>query len=144
MVKVRTATWEEDAVICEIARQSRFTRDFSTHRFFRTNIAASYSKGEVGVAVVRGEILGFVYVKHLVRRSESVIHYMGVSTAAQKRGIGRQLLTWALRQSPHHYVVLSCEHVNTAGMEFYARVGLCKLHEGVYGCERRYTRWSLS
>lgn len=145
-IKIETAEYHKhDLFICDIARQSKYTRDFNSHRFFRDSIRETYKKGEVGVALELGRIVGFVYVKHLRLKSRpySVIHYMGVHSAWRGRGIGAKLLAWALASSPHKRIQLSCEHSNEEGMKFYASCGYRKVGEGVYGQKtpRPYTRW---
>lgn len=134
-----------DLEICRIARQSRYTRDFTSHRFFRESIRETYAKGEVGVALELGRVVGFVYVKHLRIKSRpySVIHYMGVDEAWRGLGIGERLLDWALASSPHKRIQLSCEHSNQPGMKFYEAAGYVAVGGGVYGekTPRPYTRW---
>lgn len=153
-VMVIKAPLEFDPYICDIAKKSRYTRDFATHRFFRDDIENTYLKGEVGVALLEGGkphpirdagIAGFVYVKHLrvKSRPQSVVHFMGVAESAKNKGIGRKLLAWALETSPHGYVELSCEHTNAEGMKFYEACGFERIREGVYGDKnpRPYTRF---
>lgn len=144
---VRYAEYEKDDLhICVIARQSPYTRDFTSHRFFRDSILDTYAKREVLVAVSAGVRVGFIYAKHLKIKSRpwSVVHYMGVHTDWRKRGIGEQLLDAALEASPHKRIQLSCEHSNESGMKFYAACGFRPISEGVYGSDARprpYTRF---
>jgi ribosomal protein S18 acetylase RimI-like enzyme len=143
---IEIATFKlHDADICTIAKESRYTRDFTSHRFFRDDIENTYRKGEVSVAKIGEEVVGFIYCKHLIRRSTpwSVVHYMGVLPNLRTIGVGRLLLDWSVKTSPHFRVQLSCEHSNTEGMKFYERCGFTRLHEGVYGIKspRPYTRW---
>lgn len=146
-LKIQTADYlTHDLDICQIANQSRYTRDFTSHRFFRDGIQETYDKGEVGVALELGRVVGFVYVKHIKIRSRpySVIHYMGVHEAWRGHGIGAKLLDWALHTSPHRRVQLSCEHANEKGMRFYEACGYVEVGRGVYGSESRprpYTRF---
>jgi ribosomal protein S18 acetylase RimI-like enzyme len=146
-LKITRASFTDDPAICAIAKQSKYTRDFTSHRFFRANIEVDYYNGFVGVAKFGKVIAGFVYVKHLKRKPMSVIHYMGVETSFRKQRVGEQLLTWALGQSPHHLVELSCEDANEAAAKFYESVGLEAIGTGVYGAppkERPYTRWRMT
>jgi ribosomal protein S18 acetylase RimI-like enzyme len=145
-LKITRASFSDDTAICLIAKQSPFTRDFTSHRFFRANIESDYEKGFVGVAKLNGPILGFVYCKHLVRKPISVIHYMGVDEDRQSCGVGRALLAWALKVSPWERVELSCEHRNEGAMKFYERAGLRLIDSGFYGKEPRlrpYSRWMM-
>lgn len=138
---VRKAEFTDDAAICAIAKLSKYTRDFTSHRFFRADIENTYAKGEVGVAQLRkgARIQGFVYVKHLKRKPYSVIHYM--ATLEKGSGVGRLLLEWALKQSPHGLVELSCEDANAGALAFYSRCGFEAVGHGVYGGKRPYTRF---
>jgi ribosomal protein S18 acetylase RimI-like enzyme len=144
--KITKASFSDDALICDIARQSSFTRDFTSHRFFRTNIEADYEKGFVGISKLAGNVRGFIYCKHLVRKPMSVVHYMGVASFYHGCGIGQALLAWALKTSPWGRVELSCEHRNEAAMKFYERSGLRMIASGFYGKPpkvRAYSRWML-
>lgn len=143
--EICTAQFEEDRDICALARQSKYTRDFASHMFFRADIQNTYAKGEVGAAIQHGKVVGFVYCKHLKTKNRpySVIHYMAVDPSCHGRGIGRRLLDWALSASPHGRVQLSCEHSNINGMKFYERCGFQVVYTGVYGekTKRPYTRF---
>lgn len=129
----------DDYNICQIAKKSKYTRDFVSHRFFRDDIENTYAKGEVGVATHRGKTVGFVYVKHLKIKSRpySVVHYMG----SVKPGTGRLLLAWALETSPHGVVELSCEESNDGAVLFYRACGFQEVGRGVYGGKRPYIRF---
>ena len=145
-LKIEHAVFADDPVICLIAGCSRYTKDFTSHRFFRDGIVDTYAKGEVGLAREGRNIVGFVYCKHLKIKSRpfSVVHYMGVDPTCLQGGIGRKLLEWALATSPHGRVQLSCEHSNKAGMKFYEKCGFYPLYTGSYGKEPRsrpYTRF---
>jgi ribosomal protein S18 acetylase RimI-like enzyme len=140
---VSPATSRHDAEICEIAKQSKFTRDFASHRFYRDGIAETYGRNEVGIAVRGKKIVGFVYCKHLKRMPVSVVHFMGVDGNYRGQGIGRALMEWALETTPHGLVQLSCEHSNAAGMKFYPALGYTPIWTGAYGKKvpRPYTRF---
>lgn len=146
-LKTTKASFSDDSAVCLIAKQSPYTRDFTSHRFFRANIESDYEKGFVGIVKLHGPILGFVYCKHLVRKPMSVIHYMGVDEDRQKCGVGRALLTWALKTSPWGRVELSCEHRNEGAMKFYEHAGLELVYSnGYYGTppnHRPYSRWAM-
>lgn len=144
MTKISVARFTEDEQVCRIAKLSPFTRDFASHRFYRDKIEQTYAAGEVGVARRGAKIVGFVYCKHLKRKPMSVIHFMGVAPEARGTGVGRALLDWALSQSPHKYVELSCEHANNDGLQFYDSCGWTRLSIGTYGTVPRlrpYTRF---
>lgn len=140
---LRRANDTDDPAVCQIAKQSRYTRDFASHRFYRDDIKITYFKGEVGVAEHGGRIVGFVYCKHLKVRPVSVVHFMGVDENARQLGVGRKLMDWALVNQPHPAIELSCEHSNVEGMKFYPAIGYEKLRDGVYGkvFTRPYTRF---
>lgn len=142
-MKIRVATFEDDTQVCAVAKQSKYTRDFTSHRFYRDKIQQTYASGEVAVAVQGDEVIGFVYCKHLKREAHSVIHFMGVGQGSAGRGVGRALLKWAVSHNPHPRVELSCEHSNEAGTKFYTACGWAPLYEGSYGTKkpRPYTRW---
>lgn len=146
--RVCKADFSDDRHICDIARQSRYTRDFSSHMFFRNDIENTYAKGEVGVAVSRGVLLGFVYCKHVKRGGEkSVIHYMGVAEPYQGKGlgVGRALLEWAKAEAAKRSGVLelSCETSNEGAEKFYRACGLTEAYRGTYGTKnpRPYVRF---
>jgi ribosomal protein S18 acetylase RimI-like enzyme len=146
-LKTTKAVFSDDPEICVVARQSPYTRDFTSHRFFRANIESDYAKGFVGVCKNPSfGVVGFVYCKHLIRKPMSVIHYMGVEKEWRGNGVGRALLAWALKNSPHDRVELSCEDRNTSAMKFYEHSRLEMIGSGFYGKEprlRTYTRWMM-
>jgi GNAT superfamily N-acetyltransferase len=144
---IKASFIKHDPAICAIAKQSKYTRDFTSHRFFRANIEVDYHDGFVGVALLGKIVAGFVYAKHLKRKPMTVVHYMGVETSFRKEGVGEQLLKWALAQSPHHVVELSCEDANEGATKFYKSVGLTPIATGAYGVPpktRPYTRWRMT
>lgn len=147
--KVEVATIADDARVCALARDSRYTRDFTSHRFYRDGIENTYAAGEVGIVQVDAHtpIKGFIYCKHLKRKPLSVVHFMAVNPLYKGKGVGKALLAWAQRTSPWGgNVELSCEHSNEDGIEFYYAVGCFAVGSGVYGTlprVRPYTRFKL-
>jgi GNAT superfamily N-acetyltransferase len=140
-ITIETATFEDDTEICQLARLSRYTREFATHIFFRDDIEQTYAKGEVAVAREAGRVVGFVYCKRPKRKPFAVVHYM----ASRRKGLGARLLQWASQFAKPLPVELSCEHTNERGLAFYSSVGAKILYLGEYGkkTKRTYTRFQL-
>jgi GNAT superfamily N-acetyltransferase len=146
-LQVATAAFSVDPEICQIARQSRYTRDFASHMFFRDGIEQTYAKGEVGAALLGRKLVGFVYCKHVRRGGlRSVIHYMGVDKTHSGKGIGRALLEWAKKEATTHGGVLelSCETSNEGAEKFYRACGFNEVARGTYGTKnpRPYVRFA--
>jgi len=144
-MNILIAQWKDDSKIQKIAKQSKFTRDFCSILFVRQNIRAWYKEGVVGKAVnAKGEILGFICAKHLIRKPHTTIYYMGVALEHRGKGVGKRLLQWALKQSPWGKLQLVCEEGNAEGSKFYDALGFQVVDRGVVGkAERPYRRMEL-
>ena len=145
-MNVLVAQWKDDKQIQVIAKQSKFTRDFCSILFVRQNIRQWYKEGVVAKAVNRkGEILGFICAKHLIRKPHTTVYYMGVEASQHGKGVGRALINWALRTSPWGKIQLVCEEGNEAGSKFYDRLGFKVVDRGTVGkAERPYRRMEIT
>lgn len=109
--------------ICELAKTSPFTAYFVSHPFFTNDWQGMYKRKEVGVLREKDELLGFVYVKHLLKRPYSKLHFMTVHPSARHRGIGAMLIAWARSITPHVHMRLMCETNNVEALAFYRAQG---------------------
>jgi ribosomal protein S18 acetylase RimI-like enzyme len=138
-VRVRKAVLAEDPTVCDVAKLSKYTKDFATLNYIREEIQNLYLKGFVGVATSGSKLCGFVYVRHLVLKSRpvSVIHYLGVCPDTTGKGVGRALVEWALNTSPHGVVQLGVEERNTEAVAFYDKLGFSRIGLTAVGPKNR-------
>lgn len=127
------ATHDMHDDVVKIARTTRWTRDFTSHMF---STPAHYARGEVLAAVhertvadvdevVREEVavVGFASVRHLVRRDETSLYFLGVAPELRSRGIGEVLLRYVGETSPRSLVTLNVARDNPRARSFYERMG---------------------
>lgn len=127
-MKVRKATLEDKPEIIRISKMSKFTKGVSNPFVVSTDI---YDRGEMGVAESsRHGIVGFVAVRHLVRKPWTSLHYVGVDERMRSKGVGESLVKWALKTSPHGRIRLISEKANPRSHAFYLRLGFEQTGEG--------------
>jgi ribosomal protein S18 acetylase RimI-like enzyme len=116
-VRVRKALWAEHKAICQLAKLSPFSRTFLDIRF----IQEYYVKGEVLVAEDRGKLVGFICVRHCVRKPHTSVYDMGV--AVPRQGVGAKLLEAVEKASPWKRIRLISEKANSNAGKFYTAMG---------------------
>ena len=128
---VRAASISEHEKIMKVARQSKYTRDFSNHIF---SSEQNYNNGWIGVYKRKGgrTILGFICLRHAVRKKETVVYQLGVDEDSRRSGIGRELIEWAMHTSPYKVVSLNVDKENSEAIKFYRKIGFRKVGEGVW------------
>lgn len=125
MIKVTLAQEADHAPLLVIAKQSRYTKDFSNQVMFSS--PAAYEKGWILRADQEGTAwtkpLGFACVRHKTRVPQTVLYFIGVAKEAKRLGVGRALLEEILRTSPHEELVLNVMRENNEARAFYQRLG---------------------
>lgn len=136
---IRQARFDEHKAIFEIAKQSKYTRDFSNHIF---SGEAMYEKGWIRVYDPKPRdggslIWGFTCVRHKVRTPVTELYFITVDKNMDRAGIGRALMEDLLEQSPHKRVQLNVMKENPA-VGFYDRLGCTRIGESMGGKAWRY------
>lgn len=112
---------EKPAIGAVVKRCGKFVRDYSGIR----GLDDYYRAGMVLAAEVDGVdgIAGFCVVRHNKRNAWSTIYEIGTVPEARGRGVGRALITFAVRSSRWRKLRLVVDAENTGAREFYARLG---------------------
>ncbi len=137
MITIRPATYDDHQVLVVLARQSRYTRDFSNHIF---SGPLAYTKGWIRVAVddCHGVIVGFTCVRHKVREPKTSLYFIVVDGMWKGQGVGSKLLTDLWHQTPHDVIHFNCAKDNDEALVFYERRGFEQIGDSLGG-----TAWQL-
>lgn len=125
--RIRRATREDWPAITAIAKHSPYTKGVTNPRVVAPD---TIERGEMAVCEAGGKVVGFVAVRHLVRKPYTSLHYVGVDPEWRSRGVGERLVRWAWRKSPHKAVRLLCEIENKPAHKFYRRLGFKQVDRG--------------
>lgn len=125
MIEVIQATHALHASIVAVSKTTRWTRDFTNQMF---SSPERYAEGTVYAACVsdgglHGPVVGFACVRHLKRRPETNVYFVGVAPEWRSLGVGEQLLRRIAADSPHKNVILKVAQDNTHARSFYERMG---------------------
>jgi len=122
MIKIRTAGIHEHDKVMEIAKTSKYTRDFS-HMMFSGE--AAYQKEWIRVAEEEstGVLVGFYCVRHKVRSPETTMYFITVRPGFTKLGVASALLEDLKAQCPNNRIVLNVMNDNKPALGFYAKHG---------------------
>lgn len=89
MPTIRNARWSEHNAICKIARQSKYTKDFSNMIF---SSEQCYQERRIRVLTIRTAIIGFYCVRNRKRDGVTVLYFVGVDEERWGHGLGRLLM----------------------------------------------------
>ncbi|YP_009966446.1 acetyltransferase [Pseudomonas phage vB_PaeS_PAO1_Ab19] len=128
---VRRATLDEHKAILQVAKQSKYTKDFSNQVMFSS--PAAYEKGWICVAELDGEIRGFYCIREKVRSPETVLYFIGVDQEAKGRGLGKQLIEHIMASTRHRRLALNVNKQNEEAQAFYQRLGFQVAGESLGG-----------
>lgn len=126
--KILIADQKDHKEIIKLSKLSRFTKGFADVRY----IQEYYSNGWVGKATVSTELVGFVCLRHCIKRPWTTIYYLGVVPSLARTGIGSRLVDWVWNTSPHPSLRLGIEATNADGLAFWTR-------QGFIPCEHLFT-----
>jgi ribosomal protein S18 acetylase RimI-like enzyme len=116
---IRPARFEEHAAIMRVAKQTKWTKDFSNALMFSS--AEHYAKGWVLAALLSDTIVGFASYRVKVRQPETVLYFVGVDPKWRGRGIAWQLIERVMERSTHKKLTLKCARDNPVATEFYRK-----------------------
>lgn len=124
-VTIERAAHTMHASIVAVSKTTKWTRDFTNQMF---SSPERYVEGTVYAARVSdgglpGPIVGFACVRHLKRRPETNVYFVGVAPEWRSLGVGEQLLRRIAADSPHKNVVLKVAQDNSRARSFYERMG---------------------
>jgi ribosomal-protein-alanine N-acetyltransferase len=137
---IRRATREDWPAVTAIAKTSPYTKGVTNPRVVA---ADTIERGELAVCVADGEVVGFVAVRHLVRKPYTSLHYVGVHPEWRSRGVGERLVRWAWKHSPHKTVRLLCEVANKPAHKFYKRMGFKEVRRGANSAGEPYIEYFI-
>lgn len=129
---IMRASPEDHKDILQVAKISKYTKDFSNQVMFSSE--AAYEKGWINKALIdeSGPIIGFTCVRHKVREPKTMLYFIGVLPEFGGMGIGRSLLDFAMASSPHKTMELNVMKDNEA-LKFYERLGFRTVGEAMKG-----------
>lgn len=118
----RKAEFSEHKEIMQLARHSKYTRDFSNHIF---SGEAMYDKGWINVAEMElsphPKVVGFYCVRHKVRTPATTLYFIGVDEEYKDLKIGTDLLQHMKDNSPYKCIELNCMKDNEPALKFYEK-----------------------
>lgn len=120
-ITLRPAKSEDHDEILKIAKQSKYTKDFSNRVMFSSDDA--YEKGWIRVAEVDGKIVGFTCVRHAKRWPETILYFIGVDDEHKSQGIGEDMIHMVMASGPHSRMRLNVMKDNVRAQQFYERLG---------------------
>lgn len=120
-LKIRKASRRDHKRLVELARLSKFTRDFSNTQMFSSDNA--YEKGWIRVATLGKDIVAMTCVRHKVREPATVLYFLIVHPTVRGHGIGAVMLEDLESQTPHNLIKFNVNHQNPDARRFYARHG---------------------
>ncbi len=127
---IRTATPADHKAILQVAKQSKYTKDFSNQVMFSSE--AAYAKGWIRVKEVGGEIVGFTCIREKVRSPETVLYFIGVHPKVTGCGIGQELIQDIMDRTKHRCMTLNVSKDNSA-KQFYDKLGFSVVGESLKG-----------
>lgn len=118
--KVSIATEKQHDAIVAVARTTKYTSAYGNIMF---SSPEHYKRGWIYAAELDGKVVGFACVRHLVRRPETNIYFVGVREDLRSKGCGARLLREIAHRSPHSRIVLKVATDNPRARSFYERIG---------------------
>lgn len=88
-MKVITATLEHHKELCRIARQTTYTRSFSSRIFSGPNC---YELGRIRVCINKGVVLGLTCFRDRKRNPARMLYFIAVDATRQRTGAGKLLM----------------------------------------------------
>lgn len=118
VLKIRVASHADHAAITKIAKQSKYTKDFTNMIFSGKDC---YEAGRIRVALQGGKVVGFTCFRHRQRDSVTVLYFVGVEMMLRSQGIGERLLTdlWDVSTGEVEFKVMK----DNRAVALYQRLG---------------------
>lgn len=128
---IRTATPADHKAILQVAKQSKYTKDFSNQVMFSSE--AAYEKGWIRVYEHNGQIVGFTCIREKVRQPETVLYFIGIDAGAKGMGVGRLLIQDIMDRTKHRALALNVAKANEEARAFYDKLGFSTVGESLGG-----------
>lgn len=139
-MKVTTAKVKDHEKLLAVAKKSKYTSGFSNIIYSGPEV---YAKGFIGAAKIGRKVVGFVCLRHAIRKPQTTIYDIGVDPDYKRRGVGKALLDWAMSTSPHKRIVLNVDKRNKEAIAFYRKTGFRKIGEGAWKNKAEYITMQL-
>lgn len=130
-MKIRTATKADHAAILLVAKQSKYTKDYSNSVMFSSD--AAYEKGWIRVVEEDGKIVSFTCVREKVRQPEVVLYFIGIDGTVKRKGHGKALIEDIMQRTKHRRLALNVSKDNEEARAFYERLGFTVVRESLGG-----------
>ncbi len=125
---IRNAKHSEHAKVCAVAKQHKFTKDFSNMIFSGKEC---YEEGRIRVAVTNKVIVGLTCFRKRKRDGVTVLYFIAVATNTEKKGVGKSLMA-DLERRAGGVVELKVNKLNPA-VGFYRKLGYREAGEAYNG-----------
>jgi ribosomal protein S18 acetylase RimI-like enzyme len=119
-LEIRRGVYEEAKQIRKVANSHPYTKHFSYIGYCNR---PNFANGNIIVAVVNEQIIGFVVMKPKLSLHETEIDIICVAEEWRSGGIGVKLLDYVVEHMPTPILVLSVQTDNTRAIAFYERYG---------------------
>lgn len=127
---IAKAEFHHHKEIMGIAKQSKYTRDFSNHMF--SNEEAYKKKWITVIHDENAKIIAFMCVRHKTRQPATSLYFIGVDEAYKGLGLGTKLIEHLKDECPHNCIQLNVMKDNSAG-KFYEGLGFKVTGEALNG-----------
>ncbi len=131
MITIRTAVVEDHNEILKVAKQSKYTKDFSNTVMFSSPEA--YAKGWIRVAEEDGKVVGFTCIREKVRQPETVLYFITVDKDTKGKGVGKLLIQDIIDRTRHNTLALNVAKDNAEAKQFYDTLGFVVAGESLAG-----------
>ena len=122
---IRAGVYEEVEKIKAVAKTHKYTKHFSHPAYCNRS---RFEAGQVIVAVIGDEIVGFCSVGIKTSKHETEIDIIGVDEGRRGYGIGAALIDYLIDHQPNPVIMLSVQTDNTRAIQFYERYGFKRRH----------------
>lgn len=102
-----------------------------------------YAVKAIGMAKIRRKIVGFVCLRHCIRKPYTIIYDVGVLPEEKRKGIGKALVNWAFSNSPHGAIRLNVDVRNKEAIEFYELMEFSLVERGQWKNGDKYFTMEL-
>ena len=131
MKTIRRATIQDHDRLVKLAKQSKYTKDFSNAVMFSS--PAAYDKGWIWLAEnAQGEAVGLACVRHKSREPKTMLYFVVVDERERGHGIAFDLLKVVMQNAPHSRMQLNVMKDNEA-LKFYQKHGFQIVGEAIKG-----------
>lgn len=141
VVKVRCAKPSEHEAILKVARTSKYLGGFGNSIYSGPD---RYAVGAIGIAKIGRKVVGFVCLRHAVRKPQTTVYDIGTLPEYKKKGVGKAIIDWVMEQSPWNRIVLNVDVRNKEAIDFYKKIDFKTISKGTWKNNDKYITMELT